>query len=164
MTLSQSHLVRGKIWGEDRPQGTTLSVWIFCGSQLLSCVPLFVTTWTIAHWAPLSMGVLQARILEWVAMSFSRRSSWPRGQTHTSCIGRQILCHLGFIERISNDFIFSWSSPRHSRSKWLSHQPGAEQTLRTKDPDQMPICPLRALWTWGRKMKDLTQEMSEAEC
>ena len=53
------------------------------------------------------MGVLQARILEWVVMSFSRRSSRPRGQTHTSCIGRQILCHLGFIERILNDFIFS---------------------------------------------------------
>ena len=27
-------------------------------------------------------GILQARILEWVAMSFSRRSSQPRGQTH----------------------------------------------------------------------------------
>ena len=27
-------------------------------------------------------GILQARILEWVAMPFSRRSSQPRGQTH----------------------------------------------------------------------------------
>ena len=33
---------------------------------------LFVTPWTIAHQAPLSMGILQARILEWVAISFSR--------------------------------------------------------------------------------------------
>ena len=36
-------------------------------------------------------GILQARILEWVAISFSRGSSWPRDQTWVSCIGRQIL-------------------------------------------------------------------------
>ena len=30
-------------------------------------------------------GILQARILEWVAMSFSRGSSWPRDQTQVSC-------------------------------------------------------------------------------
>ena len=33
---------------------------------------LFVTLWTVAHQAPLSMGVLQARILEWVAVPSSR--------------------------------------------------------------------------------------------
>ena len=33
-------------------------------------------------------GISQARILEWVAISFSKGSSWPRGRTHTSCIGR----------------------------------------------------------------------------
>ena len=31
-------------------------------------------------------GILQARILEWVAISFSRRSSWPRDWTQVSCI------------------------------------------------------------------------------
>ena len=36
-------------------------------------------------------GVLQARILEWVAISFSRGPYWPRDQTQMSCIGRQIL-------------------------------------------------------------------------
>ena len=30
--------------------------------------------------------ILQARILEWVAISFSRGSSWPRDQTRVSCI------------------------------------------------------------------------------
>ena len=34
-------------------------------------------------------GTSQARILEWVATSFSRRSSWPRDQTHIFCISRQ---------------------------------------------------------------------------
>ena len=31
-------------------------------------------------------GILQARILEWAAISFSRGSSWPRDQTRVSCI------------------------------------------------------------------------------
>ena len=35
--------------------------------------------------------ILQARILEWVAISSSRGSSRPRDQTHISCIGRRIL-------------------------------------------------------------------------
>ena len=31
-------------------------------------------------------GILQARIVEWVAISYSRGSSWPRDQTQVSCI------------------------------------------------------------------------------
>ena len=36
-------------------------------------------------------GISQARILEWVAISFSRRSSQPRDRTRIFFIGRQIL-------------------------------------------------------------------------
>ena len=38
----------------------------------------YVMLWTVAHQALLSMGILQARILEWVAISSSRGSSQPR--------------------------------------------------------------------------------------
>ena len=31
-------------------------------------------------------GIFQARILEWVAISFSRGSSWPRDWAHISCV------------------------------------------------------------------------------
>ena len=31
-------------------------------------------------------GIFQARVLEWIAISFSRGSSWPRGRTWVSCI------------------------------------------------------------------------------
>ena len=31
-------------------------------------------------------GILQARILKWVAIPFSRGSTWPRDQTQVSCI------------------------------------------------------------------------------
>ena len=37
--------------------------------------------------------ISQARILEWVVISFSRESSWPRKITRTSCIGRWVLYH-----------------------------------------------------------------------
>ena len=33
---------------------------------------LFVTLWTVACQAPLSMGILQARVMEWVSMPSSR--------------------------------------------------------------------------------------------
>ena len=52
----------------------------------LSHVRLFVTSWTVARQAPLSMEVLQARILEWVAMLSSRGSFQPRDQIQVSCI------------------------------------------------------------------------------
>ena len=36
-------------------------------------------------------GILQARTLEWVAMPFSRKSSWSTDVTHVCCIDRWIL-------------------------------------------------------------------------
>ena len=49
-------------------------------------VRIFVTPWTVVRQAPLSIGILQARILEWIAMPSSRRSSQPRDQTQVPCI------------------------------------------------------------------------------
>ena len=43
-----------------------------------------VTTWTVAVQVPVFMGILQARILEWVAMPSSRGASWPRDRIHIS--------------------------------------------------------------------------------
>ena len=59
-----------------------------CFLWSLSCVWLFATPWTVACQTPLSMEILQARILEWVATSFSKGSSPPRYQSLVSCIGR----------------------------------------------------------------------------
>ena len=41
-----------------------------------------VTLWTVAHQAPLSMGILQARILEWVPMPSSRELNISKRRTH----------------------------------------------------------------------------------
>ena len=53
----------------------------------------FATPWTVACEAPLFRGFPQARMLEWVAISFSRRSLQPWDGTCISCIGRWILYH-----------------------------------------------------------------------
>ena len=52
----------------------------------LSHVWLFVTPWTVAYQAPLVHGIFQAIVLEWIVISFSRGSSWPRDRTWVSCI------------------------------------------------------------------------------
>ena len=39
---------------------------------------------------PLCMWILQARMLEWVSISFSRGSSQPRDQTGVSCIAKRL--------------------------------------------------------------------------
>ena len=59
---------------------------VLCCAYSFSRVQLFVTPWTVAHQATLSMEILQVRILEWVAMPSSRGSSQPRDSTQVSCI------------------------------------------------------------------------------
>ena len=36
-------------------------------------------------------GIFQVKILEWVAISFSKVSSWPRDRSHVSCFGSPVL-------------------------------------------------------------------------
>ena len=71
-------------------------------------------------------GIFQARILEWVAISSSRRSSQPRDWTHVSCIlaGRfftteppgKYLCDLGSVQLLSRVWLFAtaWTAARQA--------------------------------------------------
>ena len=52
----------------------------------LSRVPLFATPWTGSLPGSSLHGILQARVLELVAISFSRGSSQPRDQTCLLCL------------------------------------------------------------------------------
>ena len=61
--------------------------------QLLSCVWHFCNPMNCSLPGSSVHGILQARILEQVAISFTRGSSWPRNWTCISCIGRWILYH-----------------------------------------------------------------------
>ena len=53
-------------------------------------------------------GILQA-MLEWVAISFSRGSSWPKDRTHTSCIGKWILYHWATRKALYTGYL-KWSN------------------------------------------------------
>ena len=70
-------------WNKNKNIHWNLPYWVnlkqFCAKSL-SCVRHFMTHWAVAHQAPLSMGILKARILEWVVISSSRESSRPRNQ------------------------------------------------------------------------------------
>ena len=94
--------------------------------KLLSRVRLLATPWTAAYQAPSSMGfsrqewvlewgavtfsmdyivygILQARILEWVAYPFSRGSSQPRNRTGVSCIEGRFFTNWAIKFAISED-------------------------------------------------------------
>ena len=81
-------------------------MWLLQGTRhacAVSCLSVSdsATPWTAAHQV---QGILQARILEWVAMPSSRGSSRPRDQpcvSYVSCIGRQVLYHCA-----------TWEAPR----------------------------------------------------
>ena len=62
-----------------------------------SHVWVFETLWTVASQAPLSMGILQTRILEWVSMSPSRGSSNPgiKSRSPTLPVDSYHLSHQG---------------------------------------------------------------------
>ena len=86
-------------------------------------------------------GISQARILEWVAISFCRGSSRPRDWTHStcvSCIGRQILNHkrhLGSpVFRICVNTIMKFSAfhlvPSQSFVKFKKTRQGLQQDFR----------------------------------
>ena len=74
-----------------------------CGLSHFSCVQFFVALWTIARWAPLSMGILPARILEWAAMP-----------SHSS-----ILAGSGFF---ATEHLWSPSLPQRGQALSISFQ------------------------------------------
>ena len=72
---------------------TTFSESYIVVVQLLSHVQLFCNPINYRAKGSSVQGISQARILDWVAIYFSRGSFQPRDQTSISCIGRWILYH-----------------------------------------------------------------------
>ena len=76
-------------------------------------------------------GILQARILGWVAIPFSRGSSWPRDLTRVPCIASRFfycLSHQGnpTISKVSLNFLAPWRTetegPRITSLCWGPYQ------------------------------------------
>ena len=78
-------------------------------------------------------GILQAEILQWVAIPFSRGSSRPRDQARAyciSCFGRRILHHCA-----------TWEAPKNPQTHQKSHSWGQEPGLCGQvDFDSNPSC------------------------
>ena len=68
-------------------------------------------------------GILQSRILEWVAMPSSRESFWPRDWTHISCIGRWFFTNEppGNPEEITNPPLPHWKTDRQTDTHTHRH-------------------------------------------
>ena len=94
----------------------------WCLVLVTHCVGLFVTPRTAARQAPLSMGTLQARILEWVAISFST-NSWSLPQL------------------LITNLLFCWSPSKHHWNGSLD-----SSHLAFKKPGLLPGgCPVHSL-------------------
>ena len=63
-------------------------------------------------------GIFQARILEWVAIPFSRGSSWPRDWTQVSCNAGRL-----FTDWATRELAFKFSSVQSLSRVWLFSTP-----------------------------------------
>ena len=64
-------------------------------------------------------GFFQARILAWVAISFSRGSSWPRDGTWVSCIAGRLLTTWAIREAIHGKRPPTWKSDKFLNLRYL---------------------------------------------
>ena len=104
-SLGEGHCVARGLGEEPGrlPLPTSCSVACVC-AQSLSRVRLFVTRLDCSPPGSSVRGIVQARILEWVAISFSRGSSRPKDRTHVSCVscsGKWVLYHCATWEACS---------------------------------------------------------------
>ena len=99
-TVSPFRAVSTRLQASDTSFFAIWTWWVMRAKSLQSCLTLCNPVDCNPPGSSVQ-GILQARILEWVGISFSRVSSWPRDPTHisyVSCIGKWVLyhwCHLG---------------------------------------------------------------------
>ena len=75
-------------------KGTLIHCCVYAKS--LQLCQTFCNTMNCSSSGPTVQGIIQARILEWVDISFSRGSSWFKDRTHVSyvsCFGRGVHYH-----------------------------------------------------------------------
>ena len=114
-------------------------------------------------------GIFQTRILEWVAISFSRGSSWLWDGTYVSCIGRRVpLSHQGSLNSgllNANAYIFPTAVAAKSLQSWPTlcdptdiSPPGspAPGILQARTLEWVAISLYNA-WKWKVKVKSLSR-------
>ena len=103
LTFSWKNFIVGFLWvlPSYRKESWGSCVCVF------SHVQLFAIPWTGIPPGASVYGILQARILEWFAVSYFRGSSWPRDRTCVSC-----LSSIGILYHCATWEAPSWGSQR----------------------------------------------------
>ena len=93
--------------------------------------------WVLSHFSPVKLfstppgfsvhGILQVRILEWVAMHSSRESSRPRDQTYISYVSCIECCSLQLPKRVKSTLV-----PSHS--PWYFRRQGHDCLICLSNP------------------------------
>ena len=101
---------------------------------LALCVWLFVTLWTVACHAPLSMGFFRQEYWSGLPCSPSLDSSWPRDRTHVSCIAGRFFTHWAIGEHCFNYVVLcnSWYEDNFGLPYLHIHFGSACQILQNK--------------------------------
>ena len=89
-------------------------------------------------------GILQARILEWVAIPFSRGSSWPRDQTKVFCIAGRVFT-VWATGKVDWPGLLPGSSPNHMMAEGgILGDSNMQQGWEPLQQKLRPGCPVRA--------------------
>ena len=107
-----------------------------CVLSCLSGVRPFATLWTVAHRAPLSMGILQARILEWVALPSQASLGFPG-----SSAGEESTCSAGDTSSIPRSGSYPEEGigyPLQDSGPSLVIQTVKESTCNVRDRGSIP--------------------------
>ena len=124
-------------------------------------------------------GVFQARVLEWVAISFSRRSYWPQDRTPVSCIAGKFFTAWATKEAPKTSAsITNLYSPRLAwaeKGLWGKHRgDGCPDLLGAWVPTSSLPCMDRRAWevlhglhcllpAWEKKLKSTNVTAEEAD-
>ena len=127
----------------------------------VSCLVLSDSLWPHDYSLPGSSihGILQARILEWVVILFSRRSSWPRERSQIFCSAGRFFTAWDTKEALFEKVAY-WSekamAPHSSTLAWKipwTEEPGGLQSMRSLgvDHDWASSLSLFTFMHWRRK-------------
>ena len=105
------------LYSDDRLRRVSISI---CAKSLQSCLTI-CDPMDCSPPGSSVHGVLQARILEWISISFSRGSSQPGDQTHVSHVSR--ICRWVPSSTTWEAPISVWLCPNPSLTDWLLRDP-----------------------------------------
>ena len=83
-----SHMLTHLSWSTHSHQSNSDLICLICCCLVTKSWPTLCNPMDYRPQGPSLHGIFQARIMEWVAISYSSGSSQPRDQTGISCIGR----------------------------------------------------------------------------